>query len=120
MNNPELITGISVPTPTDYDPLAAGAHEDVAPSFAWVGNSRFRMDLLNNRPLCGAGDPELVVESPTELRIRFPIIDPDAICILMLAPVSFEFELPEAASARPLAITVTYEGGPQVDTATLA
>lgn len=111
--------GVPVRPPEGYDPLAAGANEDIAPSFAWVGDSRFRMDLLNNRPLCGAGDPELVADSPTELRIRFPIIDPDAICILMLALVSFEFELPEAASGRPLAITVTYEGGPQVDTATL-
>ncbi|PPG39635.1 hypothetical protein [Pseudoclavibacter sp. RFBA6] len=114
------IIGVSVTSPEDYDPLSAGANDDVAPSFAWVGDSRFRMDLLNNRPLCGAGDPELVVESPTELRIRFPIVDPNAICILMLAPVSFEFALPAVASGRPLAITVTYEGGPQVDAATLA
>lgn len=112
--------GVSVTPPADYDPLAAGANEDIAPSFTWVGDSRFRMDMLNNRPLCGAGDPELLVDSPTELRIRFPIVDPGTVCILMLAPVSFEFDLPEAASGRPLAIAVTYEGGPQVDMATLA
>lgn len=113
------ILGVSVTSPADYVPLAADADEDVAPSFSWVTASRFRLDMLNNRPLCGAGDPELLVDSAGEVRIHFPIVDPDAICILMLAPVSYEFELPEAASARPLSITVTYEGGPQTDTATL-
>ncbi|MBF4549887.1 hypothetical protein [Pseudoclavibacter sp. VKM Ac-2888] len=119
MRGPDLATGVSVTPPADYDPLGAGTNEDVAPSFAWVAASRFRLDMLNNRPLCGAGDPELLVTSAGEVRIHFPIVDPDAICILMLAPVSFEFELPESASSRPLTITVTYEGGPQVDTATL-
>lgn len=106
--------------PADYDPLAAGTNEDIAPTFARVGDSRIRMDMLNNRPLCGAGDPELIVDAAGELRIHFPIVDPTAVCILMLAPVSFEFGLAETATGSPLAITVTYEGGPQVDTATLA
>lgn len=120
MSGPDPVIGVSVTPPADYDPLAAGSNEDIAPSFTWIGESRFRMDLLNNRPLCGAGDPELVIDSPTELRIHFPIVDPDAICILMLAPVSYQFDLPMTASGRPLSITVTYEGGRQVDTATLA